>query len=200
VGHQAEHIAGRVDDTGDIARRAIDRFGIAEHHPALALQPVERFGIGDIVAVVMRHRDPHDLAGVIAAGEDRLRRFDRQRNVAADEIETRVAHQRAGQQPRLGQHLETVADAEHGAALAGGGNDRRHHRRPRAHRAGTQIVAIGKPAGKRDQVEPFGQFGVAVPDHRRGMAGDGLDRHGEVAVAIAARKDNDGRFHRISIR
>ena len=32
---------------------------------------------------------------------------------AADEVEAGVAHQRAGQETRLGQHLEAVADAEH---------------------------------------------------------------------------------------
>src|SRR3569833_1633560 len=30
VGHHAEHIAGLVDDTGDIAGRTVDGFGIAE--------------------------------------------------------------------------------------------------------------------------------------------------------------------------
>jgi hypothetical protein len=35
----------------------------------------------------------------------------------ADEVEAGVAHQRAGQQAGFGQHLEAVADAQHGAAL-----------------------------------------------------------------------------------
>ncbi len=92
---------------------------IAERDPAFALEAVERLGVGEIVAVVVGDRDRDRLAGTIAAGEDRLAGADGQRHVAADEIEPGVAHQRARQQTDLGQHLETVADAEHRHAALG---------------------------------------------------------------------------------
>ena len=39
-------------------------------------------------------------------------------DLAADEAQADVRQQRAGQQPRLAQDLEAVADAEHGPAVA----------------------------------------------------------------------------------
>ena len=50
VGHHAEHIAGGVNDAGDVARGAVDAFGIAEGDAAFAFQPVERLGVGDVRA------------------------------------------------------------------------------------------------------------------------------------------------------
>src|SRR3546814_12466045 len=69
--------------------------------------------VGEIIAVMMRHRKADRLARFIAAGEGALRILHRQRDVAADEMPARVAQQRAGQQPAPRQHLETVADAQH---------------------------------------------------------------------------------------
>ena len=44
--HQAEHIAGRIEHAGNVARGAVDRLGITERDAAFAFQAVERFGIG----------------------------------------------------------------------------------------------------------------------------------------------------------
>ncbi len=54
--HQAEHVAGRVENAGYAPRRTVHLAGIAEGDPAFALEPVERFGIGLVIAVVMRDR------------------------------------------------------------------------------------------------------------------------------------------------
>ena len=99
---------------------------IAEGHAALAFEPVERRCVGLVIAVVVRDRDEDVLARIILRGEQALAVLDLQRHRPADEVEAGVAHQRARQKPRLGQHLEAVADAQHGHAA------RRPRRTPRA--------------------------------------------------------------------
>ena len=59
------------------ARGAVDVAGVAERDAAFAFQPVERLGVGEVIAVVMRDRDADRLARVIAAGERALRVLDR---------------------------------------------------------------------------------------------------------------------------
>ncbi len=77
---------------------------------------------------MVRDREGHDFTDIVAVGKGRSGVFDGQRDVAADEVEPRIAHQRAGQQPRLGQHLETVADAEHRDTATGRFDHRAHDR------------------------------------------------------------------------
>ena len=68
-----------------------------------------------------------------------------------------VAHQRAGQHPGLGEHLEAVADADHRNAAARRLLDRLHDRRAGRHRAGAEVVAVGEAAGNADEVDAVGQ-------------------------------------------
>ena len=74
-------------------------FGIAERHAAFAFEPVERGVVGEVVAVMVRDRDARSSDPAHSRGEQRLRVFDRQRHVAADEADAGIAQQRAGQQP-----------------------------------------------------------------------------------------------------
>ena len=69
VRHQAEHVAGLVEDAGDAARRAVALVEIAQGDPALALEPVERRRVGLVVAVMMGDREDDFLARSVAAGE-----------------------------------------------------------------------------------------------------------------------------------
>src|SRR5262249_61271153 len=66
--HHAEHVALVVEHTGDGVGRAVDvpcrverpiGRGIAEQHPALALEPRDRLVIGNVIAFAMgrRHAD-----------------------------------------------------------------------------------------------------------------------------------------------
>ena len=75
-----------------------------------------------------------------------------------------VAQHRAGQQPRLEQDLEAVADAEHRAAGVGERRDRGHDRREPRDRAGAQVVAVGEAARQDDDV---GALRGACPCARR---------------------------------
>ena len=52
--------------------------------------------------------------------------------------------------------------------------------------------APSSAAGQRNEVEPLGQFGVAVPDPQRRASGNRLDRGGHVTVAVRAREGDDG--------
>ena len=190
--HHSQHIARLVEDAGNVAARSVAILDIAEGDTAFALDPVQRLVVGEEIAVVMGNRDADFLPCGIAAGEDRLRVLHFEAHVAADEILAGVAHQRTGQQARLGKDLEAVAHAQNRHAAVGGADDFAHDRAVGCHRARTQVIAIGETTGQGDEVEPTRQFGIAMPDaHRRG-AGNLLQRHRHVAVAIGAREGDDG--------
>jgi hypothetical protein len=106
-----------------------------------------------------------------------------------DKAQVGVARQRAGQQPRLAQHLKAVADAQHGPAVAGKGRHRAHDRGKARQRPGAQVVAVGKPAGHDHRVDA-GEVGVAVPQQLR-LAADQPDGVGGVALVTRAGKPHD---------
>ena len=121
--HQADHVARLVADAGDVARRAIRVApGIPGDHPATRaeLGQCGRPGHVPALAALQHHGDL--LALGILAGPRRSGVLDPEPDVLADEPEPAVAGQRAGQQVRLAQDLEAVADAKHGQARAGGGH------------------------------------------------------------------------------
>ena len=140
----------------------------------------------------MRDRHADDLSGIVAAGERRIGTFDPQMHVPADEFQPRIAHQHAGKQAGLAEDLETVADAEHEAAIGRKGPHRIHHRRARRDRAAAQIIAIGKSAGHHHEVGPLRQRGLGMPDHRGFMTRCKLQRARHIALAIDSGKDEDG--------
>ena len=94
--------------------------------------------------------------------------FDADVHLAAKKAQALVAHHRAGKQTRFEQNLESVADAQHQAAATREPPDRAHHRRKSRDRAGAQIVAESKSAGKNDRVAAGNLFGL-VPDEFDGL-------------------------------
>ena len=121
VRHQPDDVAALVADAGDVAQRAVGVVAeVADDDPPLPLQPVQRLGVGDVAALAVLQRDDDLLARREGRRPGGVRRLDLQPLVAADERQAAVADQRAGQQMRLAEHLEPVADAEHRHALAGG--------------------------------------------------------------------------------
>ena len=117
-------------------------------------------------------------------------------HVLADEFQPCVAHQHAGQQTRLAQDLETVADAEHEAAVGRELAHRVHHGRARGNGTAAQVVTVGEPAGHDYEISPLRQRGLCMPDHRGLLAGGELQRARHVALAIDSGEDENGRFHR----
>ncbi len=103
--------------------------------------------------------------------------------VAADERAVVVADEAALEQVRLGEHLEAVADAEHGHAAVRGIHDLGHDRAERGDRAAAQVVAVAEPAGQDERVDAL-EVVRAVPEC------DGLgarEPHGALRVAVVER-------------
>ena len=114
------------------------------------------------------------------------------RHLAA-ELEAGVAGERAGQQVRLAEDLEAVADAPHQAAGVGELGHLLHQRSEAGHGAGAQVVTVREAAGEDDAVGAA-QPGVLVPEHHRLVAGE-LDGVGAVAIRPRAREDGDPEPH-----
>jgi hypothetical protein len=113
-------------------------------------------------------------------------------DLAADEAQAGVGQERPGQQARLAQDLEAVADPEHRTALARERDDGLHHRREARDRADAKVVAVGEAAGDDDRIDAV-QVAVAVPqEHRLAHAGGGQLR---VDVVAAAGKADDAELH-----
>ena len=100
-----------------------------------------------------------------------------------------VADERAGQQMRLAQDLETVADAQDGQASSGFAHDLAHDGSGRSDRAAAQVVAVGEAAGDDDRVDAV-QVGVLVPQGHGLGTGD-FNRAGGVAVVEGAGEGDD---------
>ena len=120
-------------------------------------------------------------------GERRVEPLGGDGDLVAGEPERRVAQQRAGHEPGLGQHLEPVADPEHEPAVAGERGHRAHDRAEPGDDAGAHVVAVGEPA-RQDDGGGAVQRRLLVPQGDRLGAGqrEGVER---VAVAVAARED-----------
>src|SRR5690606_36200798 len=119
--------------------------------------------------------------------------LDPQPQVPVAEVQVRVAGQRPGQQMRLAQDLEAVADAEYGQAGAGGGRERLHHRGEPGDGTAPQVVAVGEAAGEDDRVHAL-QVGLGVPEPDRLGSGE-PDRPGGVTVVERARERHHPDLH-----
>ena len=111
-------------------------------------------------------------------------------------MQARVAGQRSGQQVRLAQDLEAVADAEHRQPRLRGGRELGHHRGEPGDGAAAQVVAVGEAAGQDHGVRAA-QVTLVVPE-RDGLAAGPADRAGRLGLIQRAREgdDADARGHR----
>ena len=100
-----------------------------------------------------------------------------------------VADERAGQQVRLAQDLEAVADAQDGQASSGLAHDLAHDGSGRRDRAAAQVVAVGEAAGDDDRVDAV-QVGVLVPQGH-GLRARDFHRAGGVAVVEGTGEGDD---------
>ena len=158
VRHQPEHVAGRVADPGDVADRAVGvvALGVAVGDLAACLELVEQRLRRVVAAFAVLHRDREP--GAVALVD--------QLGLAADEAQLGVAQQRPGQQPRLAEDLEAVADPQHRPARGGELRHRLHRRREAGDRAGPQVVAVGEAAGEHYCIDVV-QGRVGVPERDR---------------------------------
>ena len=111
-------------------------------------------------------------------------------------MERAVAHECAGKQARLGQHLEPVADANKKAAVIGVIDDGFHDRREPGDGPATEIVAVGKSPGQHHEIVAF-ERGILVP-HVIGLNPENVLKGMEtILVAIGPRETDDGGFHEL---
>ena len=117
-------------------------------------------------------------------------------DVFAVELQVAVAHQRAGQHPGLGQHLEAVADAEDPAAVRGELLDSLHDGTEPRDRAAAQVIAVTESPGHHHGIRSA-QGVFLVPDITGGVAQE-PDRMDRVLVAVRGGKLEHGKVHSIS--
>src|SRR5215211_7757963 len=163
VGHQPHDVAALVADGSDVRDRTVRVVLVAKDDLAARLELREEVGVGEPTALPVLDRDRQALPRRAAGGEGRVGALDSQNDITTDERERRVRPQRAGQQPRLAEDLEAVADPEHEAALGGEGRDRSQRRREAGDRAAPEVVAVREPAGQDDGGD-IRETIVTVPD------------------------------------
>src|SRR5690606_12345092 len=164
-------------------RRVGAHAGVADLHRAFALPPAERVIGGDVAALAVLQRDDDLLTLPEIAGPGGVGVLDDELLVAAHEVLVVVADQTPRQQVRLHEHLESVADAQHGHARCRGILHLGHDRRQCRDRTGAQVVAVAEPTGKHECVHAL-EVVRAVPQGDRLGAGDA---HGALRIAVIQR-------------
>ena len=157
---------------------------VADDDPAGPLQLVQGGLVGRVRALAALERHRELLAGGVTGGPRGRRVPHDQPHVGVDEAAPGVPGQRAGQQVRLAQDLEAVADAEHREPRLRRRDQLGHHRGEAGDRAASQVVAVGEAAGEDHRVHAA-QVPVGVPErdwHRPGVA-HGAGRIGVVEGA-----------------
>src|SRR5690606_2338205 len=140
-------------DRGDVAHRTVRvGAGVPRHYPAGRLELVQGGLVGDVPTLPALERDDDLLVDVVAGGPGGVAGLDPQPHVPVAEVQVCVAGEGPGQQVRLAQDLEAVADAEHRQAGFGGVGERLHHRGEPGDGAAPQVVAVGEAAGEHDRV------------------------------------------------
>jgi len=117
-------------------------------------------------------------------------------DLAADELESAVADERAREQACFDEDLEAVADAENRTAGRGEFADGLHDGRKLGDGAATEVIAIGEAAGEDDGVHVVERCGV-MPDEFGRLREIVSDRKKSVVVAVASGKNNHAKFHAI---
>jgi hypothetical protein len=135
--HHPHHIAPLVADAGDRVHRSVRVpavvepplwIGITQNHLAMRFHLLERPGRCEVIAFAMSDGNPEHLAGAGGARERRVGLLDAQMHLFAAVFQAAVAQHRAGQETRLEENLESIADAEHRATTFGERSHRAHDR------------------------------------------------------------------------
>ena len=95
-------------------------------------------------------------------GEDRPGGLDPQRRRLAQELQASVLLEGAGKQPRLGENLETVADADYRTSVGGEPGHGTHHGREPGNGPRAKVIAVGEPARNNHRVN-VAQIVVGMP-------------------------------------
>src|SRR6266446_9945197 len=192
MGHHSQYIASGTADAGDIFERSVGirllcDFALRVRVPAddavVALQFGERRLIAKIIAFHVADGDGQYLAFAARVRKRGLVVFDSHLHRFADIFQSDVAHQRSGQQSRLTQNLEAVADAEDQSAAVGELTDRFHHGRELSDGASAEVVAEGEASGDDDGVAVLEVVRV-MPEESYGLPGNLLDGPEGIVIAV----------------
>src|SRR5207245_5154658 len=175
-------------------RRAPGAVGVAEDDALLVLERRERALVGDVAALAVLDRQLEPLARAAAVGEERVGGLHPHRDQAAHEAERAVGEQRPGEQPRLAQDLEAVADAQHEATLAGVPRHGVHDGRELGQRAAAEVVAV-REAARQDDAVRAAERAVLVPERHRLVAQHALGGAQRVPVVVGAGEDDHPPAH-----
>src|SRR5712692_8087665 len=204
MGHHAEHVASGAADAGNIFQRSVGvgfrcdfalRVRVAEDDTVVALQISECGLIAKIIAFHVADGDGQHFASAAGVGKRRVVVFDSYVHRLADIFQTDVAHQRSGQQSRLTQNLEAVADTEDQSAPVGELTNRSHHGREFGDGASTEVVAEGEASGDDNGVAVLEVVRV-VPEESYGLLGNLLDGPESIVVTVRSGENNNAKFHR----
>jgi hypothetical protein len=135
--------------------------------PSPVGDPRSEHVVGRPTSLAVLHGDRQPLTHGATGCEGRRGRLDGDGHVGADELELAVGAQHAGQEPRLAEDLEPVADAEHGPSLRGEGTNGVHHRSDPGDRAAAEVVAIREPTRENDAPHVARERALGVPDGQR---------------------------------
>jgi hypothetical protein len=136
--------------------------------------------------------DGHAVAAD-AGGERSLEIRGLEEDLFAVEAEVPVADQGSGQQARLAEDLEAVADAQHQSAVVGETAHGLHHRAEAGDGTAPEGVAVAEAAGNDDRIH-LTEVGVLVPD-QLGLGSQHAQGVDAVLIAVGGRELEDGHSH-----
>src|SRR5881296_3091494 len=119
--HEADDIAPRIGDAGDVMQGAVWVRGlfrltrvidITENDLPVVFQPLQCWLVGHVTPLTMFDGNTERFARAAGRGKSRMGGFDPDPYPRADERERAVAHQHSGQQASLAQNLKPVADTD----------------------------------------------------------------------------------------
>ena len=90
--------------------------------------------------------DSHEFTGRHLVGERRISSDGFEMDMLAAKLERAIANERAGQQARIGQHLEAIANSQHQSAVGRELLNRLHNRAEARNRATPEIIPVTEAA------------------------------------------------------
>src|SRR6185369_2251014 len=127
--------------------------GVAENNPVLIAKLLERSFIAEVISFHVTDRDCQHFAFFAKMSERCIRALRPNLYRLADVLQTTVAQQRAGEEPRFCQDLEPVADSHNEAAAGSKLPHTLHHRRELGNCSRPQIIPIREPAWNDHNVD-----------------------------------------------
>ncbi len=164
MGHHAQDITTFIEDAGTVGKGTVrvglggdlSRWsGVTEGYAIFCFKSAQRGLIAEIVAFHMAYRDLKYLVFFQVLRERAIGCLCSQMDLAANVLESSIAHQGSGQETGLTEDLESIADAQDQSPLGSKLLHRLHDGREACDGAGAQIVSVGKASRHENRVAVF---------------------------------------------